>query len=350
MRVREWAPRGLAGPPVLAALFALVLAGCGDEDRNQRLAVLDLESGETRIVSDDDRTVSTAQWLPDSQRILVLEGETPGGYFLSLRDIWSGDAVWEVEGTMEDRQPLAMAPSPDGSQVAVLRDTFAGAHRRAQIEFVSAADGSVVRATDEWVTTQRLGVAPIAASVSWAASGQIALVSHHGDGLNDLARLDPPQSDLRWETTQESEVWVLMNAQGTRAITFGMGQPGPSRLLLYEGDNAARELPIPFLGNFFAAFAPDGERLAVASAEKVFIYDCRDGLLHEIASARTQGISWGGNGRIAMAWGNEVFSIAEDGTDRQTLAKVGGGKSVRHPVWSPDGRKLAYVVEPKYRD
>lgn len=351
----EWRRRAavaFAGLVVLAALFAVAITTCGEDKRHQRLAVLDVASGKSRIVSADDRTVDTAQWMPDSEHVLVLEGETPGGYFLSLRDARTGDMVWELEGAMEADRPLAAAPSPDGDEVAVLRDSFGAGNRSGRIHFVDAATGQVKRETAPWVTQLTAGATPLAADVEWMSRSRLAVVSHHGAGFNDLLRLDASAGGaFEWTTTEPSEVWALADAGSGRLVVYAIGQPGPPQLVLYyENEATGHAIPTPISGNFFASFSPDGQKLAVASGERVYIFSFANWSAVEVAQARTQGISWGSNGRIALAWGKEVFSMAEDGSDRRTLAKVGGGKTVRGPVWSPDGTKLAYVVEPKYRD
>lgn len=343
----------LAALVLVAVSFAVAFTACGDDDRHQRLAVLDVASGKSRIVSGGDLTASTAQWMPDSQRVLVLEGETPGVYFLSLRDANTGKVRWKLQGTVQDRQPVAMAPSPDGSQVAVLRDTFGPHERSGQIEFVAATDGATLRTTAQWVTSITAGATPHVASVAWTSADSLAVVSHHGAGSNDLLRLDMAAAGaLDWTETEQSEVWALGNVASNRVVVFLSGSEGKtSKFLLYYGKEATgHAIPTPIVGNFFADFSPDGQRLAVASGERVYIFSFATWSAVEVAQAQTQGISWGSNGRIALAWGNEVFSIAEDGSDRKTLVKVGGGKTVRSPVWSPDGTKLAYVVEPKYQD
>lgn len=351
----EWRRRAalaFAGLLVLAALFAVATTTCGEDDRHQRLAVLDVASGKSRIVSADDRTVDTAQWMPDSQRVLVLEGETPGGYFLSLRNADSGRAVWELKGAMEADRPLAAAPAPDGDEVAVLRDSFGAGNRSGRIQLVDAATGQVKRETAAWVTELTAGVTPLAAGVAWTSEGMLVVVSHHGEGFNDLLRLDASAGGtFEWTTTEPSEVWALADAGSGRLVVFAIGQPGPPQFVLYyEKEATGHAIPAPISGNFSASFSPDGQELAVASGERVYIFSFATWSAVEVARAQTQGISWGSNGRIALAWGNEVFSIAEDGGDRKTLVTVGGGKTVRSPVWSPDGTKLAYVVEPKYRD
>lgn len=336
----------------LLALLTAGAAGCSDGDRHQRLAVFDLESGKTRIVSADDRTVDTAQWMPDSRRVLVLEGETPGGYFLSLRDAASGRAIWELTGSMDADRPLAAAPSPDGNEVAVLRDSFGSGERSGRIQFVDAATGRVIRETTPWVTRLTAGATPLAADMDWLSGDRLAVISHHGEGFNDVLRMDAStEGKFEWTATEPSEVWALADAGSGRLVVFAIGQPGPPQIVLYyEKEATDHAIPAPISGNFSASFSPDGQELAVASGERVYIFSFATWSAVEVARAQTQGISWGSNGRIALAWGNEVFSIAEDGGDRKTLVTVGGGKTVRSPVWSPDGTKLAYVVEPKYRD
>ena len=56
----------------MAALALLAgSAGCDNYNPNQRLAILDVESGRSRTISPGDRSVSMAVWSPDSEAVLV---------------------------------------------------------------------------------------------------------------------------------------------------------------------------------------------------------------------------------------------------------------------------------------
>lgn len=335
------------GLVVLAGLAMMSVAGCSEgDDRHQRLTVLDLETGKSRTVSSPDRTVHGAAWLPGSSALIVLEGET-----LAVHEAVSGITRWHVSGTIQSRRPLAAAASPDGREVAVLRDSLSAGERRAELEFIDATTGKVLRTTREWVTPLTSGFTPDAGSVAWTASGRVAVVSHNGGGFNDVRWFDAATAGaIGVEPTEGSEVFALAARVADRVVVFAVNHPaGPPVVTLYDG-TAARKLDIPAGGNFAVDFAPEGDRLAVAADGKVYLYGLTTGALTEIAAAMTQGISWGANGRIALAWGAEVYSIAEDGSSRRTEARVSGGRTVRHPVWSPDGKQLAFVVEPPYRD
>ena len=332
---------------VLSALAMISAAGCSEgDDRHQRLTVLDLETGQSRAASSPDRTVHAAAWLPDSSALIVLEGET-----LAVHEAASGVVRWNVSGTIQSRRPLAAAASLDGREVAVLRDSLSAGERRAELEFIDATTGKVLRATHEWVTPLTSGFTPDAGSIAWTPSGRVAVISHNGGGFNDVRWFDAATAGaIGVEPTEGSEVFALAARVDDRVVVFAVNHPaGPPVVTLYDG-TAARKLDIPAGGDFAVDFAPEGDRLAVAADGKVYLYDVTTGALTEIAAAMTQGISWGANGRIALAWGAEVYSIAEDGSSWRTEARVSGGRTVRHPVWSPDGKQLAFVFEPPYRD
>ncbi|MCC7362949.1 MAG: hypothetical protein IT303_01135 [Dehalococcoidia bacterium] len=347
---------------LLSAFLSLLSAACcfGDDNRNHRLAIRDSESGEWSFISPPGRSVSLAEWLPGSTALLVIEGEPqeaagpaqPGGYFITVREL-DGDVRWEVEGDMSDRQPLAAAGSPDGSEVAILRDTMGQGERSAFIEVRDAADGSVLRSSEEWVTQLTDGFTPYAAGVAWTSDGRLAVVSHHGGGSsNDLRWFDAASLEAQpGEPTEVSEVSVAASPVGSEVVVLGVRHPGGTHsLVLHGADGASRELPVGTGGNIAFDFAPGGEHLVLAHAERITIFDLETGDSHDIRDAQTQGICWGANGRIAIAWGSRLMSFAEDGSDLDTLVDLSGGRTARSPACSPDGRYLAFVVEPKYRD
>lgn len=356
---------GRAAPKVavalgLAVVWALVGGGCffDDDDRNQRLAVWGAETGDWRTVSPDGRTVSTVDWVPNSTGTLVVEGEPqnesgpapPGGYFIAVRE-GDGKLRWEVEGGMSDRQPVAAAGSPDGSQVAVLRDTFGQQERRAFIEIRDAAGGDVLRSSAEWVTPLTEGPTPIAASIAWTADGRLAVVSHRGGGSNDLLWFDAATLDPEPEQpTAAVEVFAVGSPDGTAVLVFGVVHPGgtPS-LVLHRPGHEPREIAVR-PGNVAVDFGPDGRRFVLAHGERITIVDIETGDATDIRHAQTQGVSWGTNGRIAIAWGDKVVTFNDDGSGPQTIVNLSGGRTARSPAWSPDGTQLAFVVVPPYRD
>jgi hypothetical protein len=343
-------------------LVALTCAACnpfGEDSRNHRLALWDAESGDWRFITPSGRSSHHAEWLADGSGLIVLEGEPqgtgpvqPGGYFLTVRDR-AGKLRWEVEGDMADRQPVAGAGSPDGSEVAVLRDTFGNGERRAFIEVREAKTGTVKRSSEEWVTSLTEGATPAAADIVWTPGGLLAVVSHRGGGFNDLLWFDADSLTLSKHdvTAAFSEVWVEGNSTNETIVSFAVEARGGGReMVIHDGPGSATPLETRTGGNFALDFSADGSRFAIAHGEVIELVEVLTGARHVIRDERTQGLSWGSNGKIAIAWGNRVVAFNEDGSGRDDLVTLSGGRSAREPAWSPDGTFLVFVVEPRYRD
>src|SRR5262245_31504202 len=66
-----------------------------------------------------------------------------------------------------------------------------------------------------------------------------------------------------------------------------------------------------------------------------------------LAAGPANGTTPGRNGRIVFAadlgLGAEIFTIKPDGTDLLQLTELDG--SATHPDWSPDGTRIAFLLE-----
>jgi Tol biopolymer transport system component len=126
-----WSPDGsmvaynVARPPSGAGALPLI-----------DIAIVDVASGETRLLTDDDWADSVARWADDGQRIVFTSDRETDRSAPSLRS-WVVDAVGGEPELLGDGQLLARAQwtSPDGAWLAYAAQDGSGLH-------LSRADGS----------------------------------------------------------------------------------------------------------------------------------------------------------------------------------------------------------------
>ncbi len=156
----------------------------------QRIAVADAASGETRLASPPDLYVYDYDWAPDGKSFAAeaAKGSGTNNYWIAelyVVDRASGAArsIW--------KPPLQLACprfSPDGRSVAVIHGLMSDeGSNGGDVYAVPAAGGEARNLTP--------GMAASANALTWRATGEI-LLSAHSDGGFALSALDPGSARL----------------------------------------------------------------------------------------------------------------------------------------------------------
>jgi len=195
----------------------------------------------------------------------------------------------------------------------------------------------------------------VAEDPSWSTNGKIAFALYprrrapeiyvkYKDRLRRLTSNSSYDLDPAWSPDgsklafeRNNQVWV-MNANGS-------GQKNLS-------------LDTPYDVSFDPVWSPDGSKLAFESDSEVWTAEA-DGSGSETRLTDL----WATEGKTASApdWSpdgskiiftatepgccflNDIWIMNADGTDLKNLTDTSGGVGEDHPVWSPDGRQIAYV-------
>ncbi len=249
-------------------------------------------------------------WSLDGRQIAFVSGLSPPTIY-----VMNADGSGQRELTRDNARENSPAWSPDGRRIA-----FLGSGIR-----VVNADGSGLR------RLTRKGWGDFVPA--WSPDGRrIAFVSRRdgnleiygmnadGSGQRRLTRNTVRDSDPVWSPdgrriafVSNWQVWV-MNADGS----------GERRLTR----NGAR--------NFAPAWSPDGQRIVFERRVGRQIY-------------RNTPLEYGQCSRCAGRVSFQVYVMNADGSEARKLADGNKarmlGQSSTHPVWSPDGRKIAFAKQ-----
>lgn len=326
----------------LPLLLAAGLAACDDPNPNHRAAILDVATGDWRYISDDSDFANVVTWSPDSQSVVVIEGDDAVS-----RAAATGSQKWRVEGEPDSLLREA-AFSPEGDTVALLHLEEPGQVAGTSVELRSADDGTP--AGLGWGTSGPVGggFTPTIHDLAWATDGRLAVIGLRGS-FADLYVLDPADD---WSvTTEETEGHeTRVEAAPTGGAFAVVGAEG---LVLYETGTEGRIIPSEITtggGVLDLEFSPDGRRLALLENEKLSIYDLDTETwtvrLEELANS----VAWGPDDTITYSWGGTIFEMDALADDPRVLLELDGGRTVRELEWSPDRTKLSFIIEPPYRD
>ena len=314
-----------------------------DQEVASDLYILSVKDGTVTRLTDDPDAEQGPLWSPDGDRIAFYNATAGGTEILSVKDktkrkiidgewpaSWSPDGRWLLTSDGETR--LRFVNTADGT--------------RREMEIPPEVGGQVAWSSD--------GKSLLFYRESYEMGWKLRLVSRAGGPSTELAKGQPlyPYAqcwspDSRWVITSGKgagpapSFWVIpINGQPPRELSLMPGVPGT---------------PIP------RSLSPDGEKLQFAiqtnSLEDVWVVPV------SLAEARTTGPAArvfrqreGGlsnRGNTSGVWSPDSQRMISVHLGDLWVGSVAGGEPVQltrtpeaeaDPVWSPDGKTIAYTV------
>ena len=246
---------------------------------------------------------------------------------------------------------------------AIVSKIVLASHHKGQIAFTSMRDGNheIYVVDPDGVNRVRLTHHPfVDAHPSWSPDGgRIAFISNR-NGNYQIYVMDSNGKNLR-RLTQGVRAWFPAWSPDGQTIAFErVGDDGlrsKIHLVSPDGTNLQRLGADIQSHDRHPTWSPDSQRIAFVSRREgegpeIYVMDANGKSQKRITnnSENERGPSWSPGGSKIAFWSSEnedtVIAVMDaDGTNRRNLTdEVWDGFSVWNtdPVWSPDGRTIAY--------
>lgn len=136
-----------------------------------------------------------------------------------------------------------------------------------------------------------------------------------------------------------------------RTYAFSSDRTGNNQIFLMAADGSnVRRITTNGYSDIEPDWSPDGSKIAFASIRNgvfgIYVIDV-DGNNERVLSVNNdRSPDWSATGSIAFVsdrpQGRGVFAMNDDGTNQRTITS--GSNNYEDPVWSSDGKRLAYAV------
>ncbi|MGD8717495.1 MAG: S9 family peptidase [Candidatus Zixiibacteriota bacterium] len=265
----------------------IVSADAGGNERDQ-LYLYDDAAGEFKPITDNPKVIyNFGDWSPGGRYVAVAANERDERYFdVYLYDLETGERRLLME---DDNYNYPLLFSPDGSRLLVYR---AYGSRDEDLFLVDVESGETRH------LTPHEGPLNVGATC-WAADGWGFYYAHdEGRDFQSLAYYDLELGEYRWVKTPPGDVEEVVMSTDGRYLLWIVNEDGYSRPHLYDFTRR-KERPVPELPAegviSYPRFSPDNERIlfglsAATAPGNLYVWDIAGDTIEPVTEPDLAGI------------------------------------------------------------